>query len=303
MTQTKPGMFAALMTALSDQGEFSEDRQRDLTTYVLGQGLDGLYVGGSSGESGVLDCASLLAQQAVVRDVAQATNPYLIAHVGMPSLAESVALAKNAGRLGYNALSALPPHAYPYSDDEILAYYRALSQATSLPMIVYEIPIRTGRPLPQPLLEDILDLPNVAGIKFTSTDLYKFSCLRRSRPEKTYYFGFDEIFSAAAALGADGGIGTTYNLFGRLFAQLWHAVQAGDQAQVYALQTISQEFVEILCVTGVLPGMKLAFRHATDINCGPVRAPLALRCSEDEAIALLEPFLSRSDVRPLIATT
>lgn len=209
MTQTKPGMFAALMTALSDQGEFSEDRQRDLTTYVLGQGLDGLYVGGSSGESGVLDCASLLAQQAVVRDVAQATNPYLIAHVGMPSLTESVALAKNAERLGYNALSALPPHAYPFSDEEILAYYRALSQATSLPMVVYEIPIRTGRPLPQPLLEDILDLPNVAGIKFTSTDLYKFSCLRRSRPGKTYYYGFDEIFSAAAALGADGGIGTT----------------------------------------------------------------------------------------------
>lgn len=70
-------------------------------------------------------------------------------------------------------------------------------------------PFRTGRPLPLELLVDILDLPGVAGIKFTSTDLFKLTLLRRARPDSTYFFGFDEIFLSGAALGADGGIGTT----------------------------------------------------------------------------------------------
>jgi len=69
------------------------------------------------------------------------------------------------------------------SDAEILGYYKALSEATDLPLIVYEVPIRTGRPLPLELLVALLDLPNVAGIKFTSTDLFKLTMLRALRPD------------------------------------------------------------------------------------------------------------------------
>jgi N-acetylneuraminate lyase len=172
-------MYAALMTGLAADGAFAPDRQAALTDRVLGQGLAGLYVGGSSGESGLLDAPALLAQQEVVAEVARGRGATLIAHVGMPALADSVLLARSASKLGYGALSALPPHSYPFSDAEILAYYRELAAATALPLIVYEIPIRTGRPLPLDLLTDLLDLPNVAGIKFTSTDLFKLSMLRR----------------------------------------------------------------------------------------------------------------------------
>ncbi|WP_323764024.1 dihydrodipicolinate synthase family protein [Marinovum sp.] len=298
MTKALSGMYAALMTGLEDNGAFSPDRQRALTAYVFGQGLTGLYIGGSSGESGVLERAALTEQQAVVADVAKGSDQILIAHVGLPALADSVALARNAAKLGYDALSALPPHAYPFSDDEIFAYYQALAAATELPLIVYEIPLRTGRPLPLNLLVRLLDLPNVVGIKFTSEDLFKLSMLRRRRPEATYYFGFDEIFAGAATLGVDGGIGTTYNLFGKLYQALWQAVKAGDLAEMQKLQAISQEFVEILVQTGVLPGMKSALR-LIGVECGPVRAPLAPR--SEKAEALLRPFLDRADVACWIA--
>lgn len=295
MTKALTGMFAALMTGLDNQGDLSPDRQVALTKYVSSLGLSGLYVGGSSGESGLLDRAALTEQQHVVHEVAKERGQTLIAHIGMPSLSDSIALAKNAQSLGYDALSALPPHSYPFSDDEIYAYYKALTAATDLPLIVYEIPLRTGRALPLELLTRLLDLPNVTGIKFTSDDLFKLSCLRRARPEKTFYFGFDEIFAGAASLGIDGGIGTTYNLFGRLYAALWEAFQANDLLRMQELQTLSQEFVEILVQTGVLPGMKVALRLAVDIDCGPVRAPLALRCGAAED--LLRPFLERPDVK------
>ncbi|WP_112323614.1 dihydrodipicolinate synthase family protein [Oceanibium sediminis] len=298
MTDSFTGMYAALMTGLDQSGAFDPERQRVLTKYVAGQGLRGLYVGGSSGESGLLESAALLEQQSVVADVARGTGNVLMAHVGLPSLGDSIRLAKNAKTLGYDALSALPPHSYPFTDEEIFAYYKALAAATDLPLIVYEIPIRTGRPLPLELLVRILDLPNVAGIKFTSTDLFKMSMLRRQRPDRLYFFGFDEIFSTAGALGVDGGIGTTYNLFGRLYVAIWEAIQANDLLRARELQNISQEFVEILLQTGVLPGMKAAF-GLIGIDCGPTRAPMALRA--DDPAALLSGFLERADVKEWIA--
>jgi N-acetylneuraminate lyase len=281
MTKRLAGMYAALMTGLSDEGEFDPQRQCNINEYVLRQGLAGLYVGGSSGESGLLTIDELLAQQEVVAASAADTGMKLIAHVGMPNLRDSVRLARQAQKLGYHALSALPPHSYPFSDEEVFGYYQSLAAATDLPLIVYEIPLRTGRPLPLSLLIRMLDLKNVVGIKFTSSDLFKFSMLRRQRPEKLFYFGFDEIYAAAATLGTDGGIGTTYNLLGKLYVALDEAIRVNNLPRAQELQGVSQKFVEVLMETGVLPGMKAAFR-AIGVECGQTRAPMALGVPDAE---------------------
>lgn len=298
MTKPLAGMYAALMTGMSDSGEFDPERQRNIDRYVLRQGLAGLYVGGSSGESGLLTADELLQQQQVVAESARGAPATLIAHVGMPNLRDSIRLARQAERLGYQALSALPPHSYPFSDDEIFAYYKALASATGLPLIVYEVPIRTQRPLPLDLLVNILRLPNVAGIKFTSTDLFKFSMLMRRCPDSVYFFGFDEIYAAAGALGADGGIGTTYNLLGKLYVALDKAIRAQDLAAAQEFQSISQEFVEILLETGVIPGMKMALREI-GVDCGPTRAPMILRTPDAED--RIRAALARSEIRRWIA--
>ena len=295
MTNKLSGMFAALMTGLDDTGSFSPERQKLLTHYVQGQGLRGLYVGGSSAESGLLDKQALLEQQEIVRSVTKGSSQALIAHIGMPSVLDSIQLAQQAHRLGYDALSALPPFGYPYTDEEIFAYYLEIADATPLPLIVYEIPLRTGRELPLALLQRILSLKSVVGIKFTSTDLYKLALLKRHQPEKLYYFGFDEIFISAAILGIDGGIGSTYNLFGRLYVAIWDAVQANQWSKAQQLQAISQEFVELLLQTGVLAGMKAALRLGVGVDCGPVRAPLSMH--HPDAEGLIRPFLQRDDVK------
>ena len=287
MSKPLSGMYAALMSAFDDDGEFSPARQTALNAYVLKQGLKGLYVGGSSAESGLLETAALLEQQAVVAHDALGSGASLIAHVGVPALADARKLARNAAKLGYHGLSALPPHSYPFSDGEILGYYKALSTETDLPLIVYEVPIRTGRPLPLELLVELLDLPNVAGIKYTSTDMFKLTMLRTLRPDSTYFFGFDEVYLSAAALGTDGGIGTTYNILGKLYAALNAAVITNDLPRARMLQAVSAEFVTGLLEVGVLPGMKSALR-ACGIECGPTRAPLAARVRQaDEKMAAL----------------
>jgi len=293
MAKPLSGMYAALLTGFSDDGAFDPDRQTAITEYVLRQGLDGIYIGGSSGESGLMSTDELLEQQRVIAGIPAAKESRVIAHVGQPNLRDSVALAKQAERLGFQALSALPPHSYPFSDDDILHYYTGLAAATSLPLIVYEVPIRTGRSLPTDLLIRILDLENVAGIKFTSTDLFKLSGLRRARPDKTYFFGFDEIYSAAAALGCDGGIGTTYNVLGPLFVAMNKSILASDLATAQELQNISQRFVEELLVTGVIPGTKAALR-LRGVDAGFSRAPMIEKVADVEA--RLGAFLALPDV-------
>jgi N-acetylneuraminate lyase len=278
------GMYAALITAMNDDQAYCAERQKSVTKAVLNQGLDGLYVGGSSGESGLLNVDELLDQQQIVAETAQNQKQKLIAHVGAPNLRDSIALAKNAARLGFDGLSALPPHAYPFTDGEIIAYYRNLASATDLPMIVYEVPVRTNRPLPLPVLSEILTLPNVAGMKFTSNDLFKFSQLKAAHPDKIVYFGFDEIYLSAGALGADGGIGSTYNVMGKLYAALNDAIKASDLAKAQELQSISQQFVTDLLEIGVLPGIK-AIMHARGIAAGPTRAPLLPLSTQIDQIA------------------
>ncbi len=289
------GMYAALLTGFDDDGGFCPRRQSSIVDYVARQGLHGLYIGGSSGESGLMSPEELLEQQRVIHSLRDRIPGNIIAHVGVASVRDTVRLARQAKSLGFEAISALPPHAYPFSDAEILAYYAELAAATDLPLIVYEIPVRTNRPLPLPLLLDLLDLPHVAGIKFTSPDLYKLSQLRHQRPDRTYFFGSDEFYIAAAALDPLGGIGTTYNALGKLYVAAYEAMQSGDLATARTLQRISQDYVDILLVTGVVPGVKLTL-DLLGYDAGPARRPMALRA--EDAREVLAAFLARPDVKP-----
>lgn len=292
------GMYAALISGFEDDGAFSPNRQSNILRYVAQQGLDGLYISGSSGESALMSCEELMEQQSLIASERAPEFGNIIAHVGMPSTRESVILAKQAKRLGFEALSALPPHAYPFSDEEILEYYREITSATDLPFIVYEIPLRTHRPLPIELIHQLADLQNVHGIKFTSQDLYKLATIRRSRPDLLCYFGFDEMFLGAAALGCDGGIGTTYNVLGKLYVALQSAVANHDLATARTLQKLSQEYVDILMTTGVLPGVKLTL-ELIGYEVGPSRAPFSLK--SQTAKADLQAFLERTDTKQWIA--
>ncbi|MTI16466.1 N-acetylneuraminate lyase [Rhodobacteraceae bacterium RKSG542] len=276
MSKVLAGMHVALISGFSDNGAFDPKRQENILEYVMRQNVTGLYVGGSSGEGALMSVAELSAQQEVVKGVAQDTNLELIAHVGLPSLRDSIELAKRAQSLGYHGLSALPPHAYPYSQEEIYEYYEVLAAATDLPMIVYEVPVRTGRPTPLDQMIRLLDLPNVKGIKYTSSDLFALAQLQKARPNSTYFFGFDEIISSALALGVDGGIGTTYNVLGSLYGALYEAAAASDMKKMQQLQRISQDYVSALLVTGVIPGTKLTL-EMLGVDCGPARAPFKLR--------------------------
>lgn len=300
MAKTLAGIHVALLSGFDDAGRFDPARQTNIAKAALDQRIDGLYVGGSSGESASMTPDELAHQQEVVAQAAKGSGRALIAHVGVPALHEAVRLARHARDLGYNGLSALPPHAFPFRPADVLDYYRAIATATDLPVIIYEVPFRTGRETPLPEMDALLSLPNVMGLKFTTTNLYALSRIQARHPEKTYFYGVDEMFGAGMALGADGGIGTTYNVIGGLYTDIAAAIVRGDLAEVRRLQRISQDLVDMVIGVGVIPGTKRLWQLA-GVDCGPARAPL--RLAQGAPLAALEDWFAQGHITPWLVTT
>lgn len=133
-----------LLTPFDQQQALDKASLRRLVQFNIQQGIDGLYVGGSTGEAFV---QSLSEREQVLEIVAEEAKGKikLIAHVGCVSTAESQQLAASAKRYGFDAVSAVTPFYYPFSFEEHCDHYRAIiDSADGLPMVVYNIPALSG---------------------------------------------------------------------------------------------------------------------------------------------------------------
>ena len=286
-----PGsIFAALLTPFNDDGNVSTDGIAPLVDYILSKGVHGLYAGGSTGES-ILQSREERAELLVALAEYAHGKCTLIAHVGAASTGDAAALAQTAKAQGYNAVSAVPPYYYKHSFEDIKAYYDAIADAAELPVIIYNIPVLTGTDLSTPRLLELMEDPRIAGAKFTAPDLYQFQQLRTTAPDKKFYFGTDEMFLGAAAMGTDGGIGSTYNLIGDVYLGIETAVKAGEIEVARRLQGKANALIAILLQTGVMPGLKHAL-NKMGIPVGPCRAPFS--APDAESLVLLDRWLAEN---------
>ena len=264
-------IFVALLTPFHDDGSLNNNALPALVDYVLSRGVHGLYASGSTGES-ILQSKEERAENLTALAEYAGDKCTLIAHVGAASTGDAVHLAEVAKTNGFDAVSAVPPYYYKHSFADIQHYYGEIAAAAELPVIVYNIPALTGTDLSTQKLIELMQDARIAGAKFTATDLFQFQQLRLNAPDKKFYFGTDEMFLGAAAMGTDGGIGSTYNLAGELYVGIEAAVQAGDMARARDLQGKANELIAILLKVGVLPGLKHAMRKI-GVPVGPCRAP------------------------------
>ncbi|MDB5849076.1 MAG: N-acetylneuraminate lyase [Rhodoferax sp.] len=286
MTKLKPahalaGVFSALITPFHDDGSLNLDRLAPLAEFELAQGLHGFYVGGSTGEAFLQTAAE---RKAVLSEFAKVVKgrARLIAHVGAIATDEAIDIAHAAADAGYDAVSAIPPFYYDFSAAEVLAHYRALADATPLPLVVYNFPAKSARPLSTADLLALLAHPKIIGVKHTSQNLYQLERLKTAAPEAVIYNGFDEMFAGGVAMGADGGIGTTFNVMGRIFVQMFDAMRAGDLPRARSLQTRANAVIDVLIEVGVFPGTK-AMLKLLGVDCGPCRRPFAPLSSAQQA--------------------
>lgn len=269
-----PGaIFAAMLTPFKDDGSLSIAGVAPLLDFIVAQGVDGVYASGSTGEC-VLQ--SQEERALMLRELAACGRGKctLIAHVGAAATHDAAALARVADDEGYDAISAVPPFYYRHSFADIAEYYAAIVDACDLPLIVYNIPALSGVEMTTEDCLRLLSDDRIAGMKYTNSNLFQFSQLRKAAPDKTFYFGTDEMFIGAAAIGTDGGIGSTYNLIGDAYVGIHRAIESGDIHAARRLQAKANDLIEILFGTGVLPGLKHALNRL-GVPVGPCRRPFS----------------------------
>ena len=269
------GVMAALLTPFDGPQKLDKESLRRLVRFNLRQGVDGLYVGGSTVEAFV---QSGTERQEVLEIVAEEAKGKmtLIAHVGCVSTLESQQLARAAVGYGYDAVSAVTPFYYPFSFEEHCAHYQAIIEsADGLPMVVYNIPALSGVKLTLDQINTLVTLPGVGALKQTSGDLFQMEQIRRAHPDLVLYNGYDEIFASGLLAGADGGIGSTYNIMGWRYQGMVAALKVGDVAKAQQLQCECNKVIDLLIKTGVFRGLKTVLHYMDVVSVPLCRKPFA----------------------------
>ena len=229
------GSIPALVTPFRDEA-FDEGAFRELVEWQIAEGSHGLVPCGTTGESATMDGVEQARVISVCVDQARRRVP-VIAGCGSNSTRTVIGHMKAAEDAGADAALVVLPYYNRPSQDGIYAHFAALAEASSLPIVVYNVPGRTVTDVLPETLGRIAALPTVVGIKDASGDLGRVSTHRGLCGEDFCQLsGNDDIALAFLAMGGVGTISVTANVAPRLFARFHEAYLVGDHATALAIQ-------------------------------------------------------------------
>ena len=279
------GVIPAFYACYDKDGAVSPEGVRALARYLLGKGVKGLYVGGSSGE-----CIyqSVAERKLVLENVMAEVGGKLtvIAHVACNNTADSRELAAHAESLGVDAIAAIPPIYFHLPEYAIAQYWNAISDAApNTDFIIYNIPQLAGVALTMPLLKTMLKNPRVIGVKNSSMPVQD---IQMFHDEGAIVFnGPDEQLLSGLAAGAIGGIGGTYGAMPGLYMKIRELYLAGNMELGREVQNECCRIIYKMCSAkgNMYAVIKAILRRQGGPDCGGVRLPLAPMVDSDEAIA------------------
>ena len=273
------GLIPAVFTPFDKNGAVNLPQIRPYADKLVTDGADGVFVCGSTGE-----CTSMtVAERKSVLEAwveAAAGRMRVIAHVGGTCQADCIELARHAAGQRVDAVGAIAPFYFkPASVEELVDFYKPIAAAIApIPFYTYHMPSVTGVNLPMKafLEKGSHEIPNLNGIKFTSNNFMEMlECIRLEDGRFDILNGFDEMLLCGMAVGARGGVGSTYNYSLSTYRNLYDAFLAGDIERARVFQQESVDIVHVIIRHGGgVRGGKAIMNHL-GIDCGDCRLPFA----------------------------
>ena len=285
------GIIPAFYACYNADGGIDTEAVRALTRWFIEKGVQGVYVGGSSGE-----CIyqSKEERKLVLENVMAEAKGKLtvIAHIACNNTADSCELAAHAESLGVDAIAAIPPIYFKLPPYAIAKYWNDMSAAApNTEFIIYNIPQLAGVALTTGLLNEMMKNPMVVGVKNSSPatqdiQMWRDEAIKQNR-EFVVFNGPDEQLISGLVMGAIGGIGGTYGAMPQLYVELYRCVKAGEMAKALEIQNDCCRIIYKMCSGhGNMYGMiKEILRINGGPDCGSVRLPLAALVEADLPIA------------------
>lgn len=266
------GIYPALLTPFDAAGRLNEESVGLLIDHLLKYGVDGFYVGGSTGEGLLMQPQE---RRRLTEVVIQAVSgrAKVIVHVGANATDEAAALARHAAEVGADAVSTVPPLYFRVDENAVVEHYRRVA-AAGLPLIAYHIPSLTGQHLTPEMLRRLMEIPHFAGVKFTDSDFFTLrNLIEDGCGRLTFFNGFDEMMLCGLVMGADGGIGSTYNVMPEAFVHLYQAFREGKLRAAQEVQFRITAAVRAM-LRYPLMGLLKAMLTRRGIPMGEPRRPL-----------------------------
>ena len=223
-----PGRFGAVLTAMAtpfdEDGALDLDGARVLARWLVDHGNDGLVVAGTTGESPVLSDGE---KRDLWRAVAEAVPVPVVAGAGTADTAHSVELARMAKDAGAAGILAVTPYYSRPSQSGIEAHFRAIASATDLPVLIYDIPVRTGRKVEhETIIRLATAVPTIVGVKDAAANPAASARLTAEAPAGfDLYSGDDSLTLPLLAVGGCGLVGV---------ASHWASEQLQEMVSTFA---------------------------------------------------------------------
>ena len=275
MSASLSGIFAPLATTFAANGELDTSAFGANIQAHLDAGLNGVVLAGSTGEAALLDESERSSLVEVARGILP-KNKTLIVGAGAESTRYAIRLAKNAAARGADAVLVVAPHYYSnaMTADVLLRHYRAVADASPIPVILYNIPKYMHFALPPQVVGELARHPNIIGIKDSSGNKEILGgFIEAKSPTFSVVSGSGALLQHSLQLGATGGILGVSLFAPSLALEVFAAMKRGDVAAATpAQERLTPLHAKIVAELGV-PGVKAAL-DAVGLNGGPLRPPL-----------------------------
>lgn len=269
------GIIPPVVTAFSPNGErIDEDKQRAIIRHVIAEGCDGVFVAGSQGEFFSLADSERIALMEIAADESGGRYP-VFGGTGAVSTDRAVRMTKAAEKAGVDAVSVINPFFITLDEDELYQYYKSIADATSLPVLIYNNPGRTGANISVALVARLAKIGNIVGMKDSSGDLtYINSVIDTVDKPFDVFCGKDTVIFDELLSGASGAVAASANVAPRLISELWRMARQGDIAGARKAQSRLAPLRNAFAL-GSFPVVVKEAMAMIGLDAGPCRRPIA----------------------------
>lgn len=271
--QTIQGSIVAIVTPMLKNGGVDWKGLEKLVEWHIEQGTNSIVAVGTTGEASTL---SMEEHTQVIKEIIRVANKRIpiIAGTGANSTREAIELTKAAKDLGADAALLVTPYYNKPTQEGLFQHYKAIAEAVELPLILYNVPGRTGVDLANDTAVRLAEIPNIVGIKDATGDVPRGKALIEALNGKmAVYSGDDETAWELMLLGADGNISVTANIAPKAMSEVCAVAIAKDEQQAKTINNKIANLHNILfCESNPIP-VKWALHEMGLIDTG-IRLPL-----------------------------
>ncbi len=273
------GTGVALITPFQKDGSVDDQKLRELVEFQVTNGTEAILPAGTTGESATLSHAEHHHVMEIVLDQANHRVPVIVG-AGSNSTREAISLTVHAKSIGADGVLSVAPYYNKPTQEGFYQHYAAISESVDIPIIVYNVPSRTGSNInAETTLRMAEEIPNIYAVKEASGNVSQIMEILRARPiDFAVYSGDDQIAFIVVSLGGDGVISVIANQIPKMFGDMIRCCLAGDLEKARKLHY------------KLLPLMNANFIESNPI---PVKAGLAMMGMIDEVYRL--PLVSPTD--------